>query len=83
MAPKNLIDGRVGVSWVAGVGRPLQDIPQDLVLVGRVSLGVVCDELFQIGNGTRKAWEVKKLAGKKRLSEVADKINKEFLCKFL
>jgi|GEM_PF-5790480 len=79
MREPDVIDGRVGVSRVADIGRPLQGVPQELVLVRRVSLRVVRNKVFQIGNGIGKEWEVVKLAGKKRLSKVTDVINEELL----
>ena len=76
----DLIDGRVRVTGVAHVGGPLLGILQDFILIGRVSLGIVRNERFQIWHGIGKAWEVVKLAGEKRLSEVTDIINEELLC---
>src|SRR2546421_5824812 len=74
---EDLVDGRVGVARVADVGGPAEDVLQHLVLVERVGLGVVADELRQGGHRLREAREVVELTGHEGLPEVRRVVDEE------
>src|SRR6266568_3982164 len=54
---EDLVDGGGGVPRVADVGRPLEHVPEHLVLVRRARLGIVADELLQVRHRRREARE--------------------------
>src|SRR3990172_8750176 len=77
---EDLGDGPGGATGVADVGCPLKDVVEHLVLVRRVALGVVSDELLEIRHAPREAGEVVVLASYERLAEVGSVVNQELLC---
>src|SRR5512138_1514290 len=59
---ERLVDGGGRVPRIADVGRPLEDVPEHLVLVRRLRLRVVRDELVDVRDGLGEAREVVELA---------------------
>src|SRR6266498_180373 len=76
---ERLVDGRGGVARVADVRRPLEHVPEDLVLVGRLGLRVVRDLLRDVGDRRREAGEVVELALLEDLPEGVDVVDEELL----
>src|SRR5882724_8855749 len=76
---ESLIDRGIGVAGIADVGRPIEHVRKDRVLIRRYRLGILRDELGQIGNGLREAGEIVEFAGHEALFEVVDVIDQEGL----
>src|SRR5262249_61404086 len=79
---KRFGDARCCVAWVANVGRPLQNVAQNLVLVWRICTRIVSDFLLQVGHGLGETGEVVELPGDKAVVEVIHVVDQELLCEF-
>src|SRR3990172_5535026 len=60
---EDLVDRGVRITRIAHVRRPLENVVEHLVLVRRVPLRVLGDQLVQVGHRLREAREVVELAG--------------------
>src|SRR5512138_2093939 len=76
---ERLVDRRRRVPRVADVRRPLEDVAEHLVLVGRLRLRVLRDEVLQVRNRLRETREVLKLARQERLVEGVHVVDEELL----
>src|SRR5512144_1794117 len=76
---EHLVDPGGGVPRVADVRRPVEDVREHRVLVRRLRLRVVGDELLQVLHRRREAREVVELARGERLVEAVDEVDEELL----
>src|SRR5678815_2073798 len=74
-----VVDGRRGVAGEADVGRPVERVGENRVLVGRLPLGVLGDQLLEIRHLLLEAGEVVELALREGLVEVPDVVDQELL----
>src|SRR6266545_3335020 len=76
---ERLVDRGGGVARVADVRRPLEDVPEHLVLVRRLRLRVVRDLLGDVRDRRREAGEVVELALLEGFAEGVDVVDEELL----
>src|SRR5258708_29878781 len=76
---EGFVDGRARVAGEADVGRPVEHVTQDLVLVGRNRLGVVRDLGAEVRDRGGEAGEVVELAGLEGGVERVDEVAHEML----
>src|SRR5258708_16862010 len=76
---EGLIDGGCGVTWIADVGGPIENVAEDFVFVRGIGAWIVGNFLLQVGNGSGEAGEIVELASDKRVVEGVNEIDEELL----
>src|SRR5437660_2808259 len=78
-ALEGLVDGGAGVSGIADIGGPIEDVAEDVVFVRGSGPRIIGNFLFQVRHGVRETGEVVELAGGKAVMEGIDVVDQELL----